>query len=223
MNRDVLKDINGEEHFYKNIESFDRHLGQFFEDDEITVFHEIVSLDFHLDVFLINQADHDFNILITSGMSLLKMNVPEGIENPEKYQFCELMVLLPKSIEFDTLYTGKEKNSWIISMLKEAARVPHYNESWLAVGHSLQATADFEPYGEETEFSGCIVLPSVTFDEEFTEFYSEDRQINIYSLFPVYKNELEYKVENGYNKFLDLLIEANTKEILDLERDNLLE
>jgi len=222
MDRDILKDINGEEHFYENIESLEKHLDRFFEDDEITVFHEMLSLDFHLDVFLINCADNDFNILMTSGMSLLKMNVPESIESPEDYHFCELMVLVPKDIEFEEVYTGREKNSWIISMLKEAARVPHHNESWLAVGHSLQATTDLEPYTEETEFSGCVVLPSVTFDEDFTEFYSEDRKINIYSLFPVYRNELEYKIENGYSKFLDLLIEANTKEVMDLERKNLL-
>ncbi|PWB24815.1 suppressor of fused domain protein [Flavobacterium sp. HTF] len=222
MDRDIRKDINGEEHFYENIESLDQHLNQFFEEDEITVFHEILSLDFHLDVFLINQADNDFNILITSGMSLLKMNVPESIENPEDYHFCELMLLLPKEIEFHEVYTGKERNSWIISMLKAAARVPHQNESWLAVGHSLQATTDLEPYDEETDFSGCVVLPSVTFEEDFTEFYSEDRKINIYSLFPVYRNELEYKIENGYGKFLDLLIKANTKEVMDLQRKNLL-
>ncbi|MBP1223685.1 hypothetical protein [Flavobacterium sp. 1355] len=72
MDRDILKDINGEEHFYENIESLEQHLDRFFEDDEITVFHEMLSLDFHLDVFLINCADNDFNILITSGMSLLK-------------------------------------------------------------------------------------------------------------------------------------------------------
>jgi hypothetical protein len=222
MDRDILKDINGEEHFYENIESLDQHLNKFFEDDEIIVFHEMLSLDFHLDVFLINHADNDFNILITSGMSLLKMNVPENIENPEDYKFCELMVLIPKDIEFDNVYTGKEKNSWMISMLKEAARVPHQNQSWLAIGHSVQADVDLDPYSDETDFAGCIVLPSVTFDEDFTEFYSEDRKINIYSLFPVYKNELEYKIENGYSKFLDLLIEANTKEVVDLKRKNLL-
>ncbi|MEP6930364.1 MAG: suppressor of fused domain protein [Flavobacterium sp.] len=222
MDRDIRKDINGEQHFYENIESLDQHLSKFCKEEEMTVFHEMLSVDFHLDVFLINREQDDFNILITSGMSLLKMNVPEYIENPEDYAFAELMVLLPKEIEFENIYTGKEKNSWIITMLKEAARVPHQHHTWLSIGHTLQATTDLEPYADDTEFTGCIILPSVTFDEEVTQLYSDNRRINIYSLFPLYRNELEYKIENGYNKFLDYIIDANSQEVMNLERKNLI-
>lgn len=218
----MIEDIRNRQHFYENIESLDSHISRFYEEKEITVFHEFLSLDFHLDALFINSKKHKFNIAITSGMSLLEMNVPESVENREEYAFAELMILLPKDIEFSQVHTGKEKNDWIISMLKETARIPHHNNTWLSIGHSVQATYDLEPYSDETKFAGCAVLPSVTFDEDFTEFHSNGRKINIYSLFPLYKNELEYKIENGFQRFMDILIKANAREIIDLNRKNLI-
>lgn len=222
MDKDLLKDIHSREHFRENIECLAKHVDKFCNDDETTVFHEMLSLDFHLDVYFINRKEDNFNILITSGMSLLKMNVPEDVEDRDDYTFAELMILLPKELEFEKVHTGEEKNGWIISMLKETARFPHHYNTWLGIGHTLQATHDLQPYREDTEFVGCAILPSVTFDEDFTEFYSEDRKINIYSLFPLYKNELEYKIGNGYSKFIDILAEANAAEIFNPKRNNLI-
>ena len=64
---------------------------------------------------------------------------------------------------------------------------------------------------------------SINSGEDFTEIKKEGRQINIYNVFPLYKNELEFKIENGYSAFLDLLIKANGNEILDIKRRNLLQ
>lgn len=198
------------------------HLDQFFKEDEMTVFHEIPTLDLHLDVYVIKPKNASFTILLTSGMSTLKMNVSEQVKNPEDLAFAELMMLIPRDIEFDQLYTGENKNDWIITILKRTAKFPHFYDTWLEIGHSIQAEADMTSYSDDTDFVGALILPSVTFDEKFTEIHKNGRKINIYSVFPLYKNELEYKIENGYNKLLDLLIKANGKEVLDVNRKNLI-
>jgi hypothetical protein len=219
----VIDNFQKKEHYYEHIDCLEKHLSKYFKTDEMTVFHEFVSLDFHLDVYLISPKDSSYNILITSGMSLLAMTLDDGIEQKEDYRFAELMVLFPKEVAFEKLYTGKEKNSWIISMLKETARFPHHYDTFLAIGHTIQATEDMQPYADDTKFMGCLILPSVTFDEEFTEFYCGNNKINIYSLFPLYKNELVYKIQEGYGSLLDILIEANANEVMDLNRKNLLD
>ena len=221
MDKELLKNIHNRTHFYENVESLATHLDKFCREGETTVFHEMLSLDFHLDVYYINRKEDNFNMLITSGMSLLKMQVPEDLEDKEDYSFAELMLLIPKKLDFEEIHTGEEKNGWIISMLKETARFPHHYDTWLSFGHTLQQTADLQPYHPDTEFVGCAILPSVTFDEEFTEFYSADKKINLYSLFPLYKDELEYKIKNGYSKFMDVLAEANAAEIFNPKRENL--
>lgn len=221
MNEDFEK-FKNKTFFDDHPELIANHLDEYFKSDEITVFHEMVSLDFHLDVYFIQPKDKSFNILLTSGMSLLEMTVPESVEDKQDYRFAELMILLPKSIEFGQTFPSDNENDWILNMIKETARFAHHYDTFLAIGHTLQAYSDLEPYSENTDFVGVVILPSVTFDEDFTILKTSDGIINVYSVFPLYKNELEYKVENGYNSLLDKLIEKDAQEIFDPERINLL-
>lgn len=203
--------------FSVHAEWIDEHLSKFFKDDEIVVFHELVSPDIHLDVYLINAEQLDFQVLLTSGMSTKAMNMGEDLQDREDLKFAELMLLLPKNISFEkTQPTGQ--NGWIIGMLKQTARFPHEYETWLGIGHTIQADADMEPYADQTNFRGCLILPSVTFEEDFTEIRKDNRLINIYSLCPLYKEELEFKIKNGYNAFLDVLINKDANELFDNER-----
>ena len=169
--------------FEEHAEWIDNHLSKFYSDEEVFVFHEIMSLDFHLDVYFIKSEKHSFNILVTSGMSLMEMNLSDNIEDRNDLRFAELMLLLPKEIEFGEIHNGENKNDWIISMLKQTARFPHHYETWLGIGHTIQATEDFETYDEKTEFVGAIILPSVTFGEDFTEIEMDGQKINLYGYF----------------------------------------
>jgi len=208
--------------FEEHAEWIDTHLSKFYADEEVFVFHEIMSMDFHLDVYLIKSQKHSFNILLTSGMSSMEMDLDQNIKNRNDLKFAELILLLPKEIEFGEIHNGENENDWIISMLKQTARFPHHYGTWLGIGHTIQATEELDTYDKSTEFVGSIILPSVTFDEDFTKIEMDGHEINFHTLFPLYKNELEYKVEVGYNKFLDLLIKSNSKEILDIKRPNLI-
>jgi hypothetical protein len=219
---ELIKKFQEKPHFEKHPEFVERHLSRYFKDGETSVFHEVVSFDFHLDVFFIKPKGRAYNMLVTCGMSTFAMTVDAEVESPEKHQFGELMVLLPKDIEFSMVHTGDEKNSWIISMLKRTARFPHHYDTYIGNGHTIQATEDLQPYSKETEFVGCAILPSATFDQAFTRIACGKNQINIYSLFPLYKNELKYKIKHGYKGLLDLLIKENAKEMIDLNRKNLI-
>jgi len=218
---DFYEKFRQREQFDQHAEAIADHLDKHYKSEEITVFHEIFSPDIHLDVYFVQSEKHNFNILLTSGMSTLAMTVPAAVENPQYYQFAELMLLLPKFVIFGKV-TGDHPNDWLISMLKETARFPHHYDTWLSIGHTLQATADMESYAENTNYTGVVILPSVTFDEEFTSVQTGKNLINIYSVFPLYADEMNYKIENGYNALLDKLIEKNAKEIFDENRANLL-
>lgn len=215
--------------YFQNLDYFDEHaewlsdhIDAHFPDAEITVFHELITFDVKVHVYFIQPKDKKYNILITSGMSSLAMQVPEEIEDKENYLFAELMLLIPKEVTFNNVYTGQNKNDFIISMLKQTAKFPHQYQTWMGIGHTIRASEDLEPYSNETEFIGGVMLPSATFDEDFTEIKRNGRLISILSFFPLYENELAYKIENGYNSFIDLIIKANALEILDNKRPNLI-
>ncbi len=220
---EIIEKFQNKEHFPEHAEWISEHLDRFFEESEITVFHEMLSPDFHLDVYFINSEKSDFNILLTSGMSTYAMTVDERAENPDELKFAELMMLLPKDIEFENFQTSETENGWIVSMLKQSARFPHHHDTWLQVGHTLQADADMNPYSTATDFVGVSILLSVTFEENFTVIKKEDRTINIYTVFPLYQNELEHKIEYGFNGLIDLLQESNAQEVFDNERENMMD
>ncbi|MGY5253880.1 hypothetical protein [Sphingobacterium spiritivorum] len=79
MDKELIRKIQDRKHYYEHVEALQKHLDEYFESEDMTVFHEMLSLDFHLDVYFIQPKDKEFNLLITSGMSLLEMNVPETI------------------------------------------------------------------------------------------------------------------------------------------------
>jgi hypothetical protein len=206
--------------FDDHYELVDKHLTKYFKDARISVFHEIPTLNIHMDVYHVRPANSEFEVLITSGMSSIAMNVSTQLKDPRNHQFAELMVLLPKGIDFGQVYPAGTKYDWIISMLKQSAKFPHFYDTWVGIGHSIQAEENMEPYSKDTEYVGCLVLPTMTFPKNFEKISSPRGPINIYSLFPLYKEELEFKIQNGFNAFAEFLIKNNTKEIIDFNRTN---
>ncbi|MBC5836291.1 suppressor of fused domain protein [Flavobacterium sp. F372] len=218
---EILDYFQNKEYFEEHSEWIAEHVEKHFPNEEVKVFHEFMSLDFKLHVYFIKPKKLNYNILLTSGMSSLEMNVPEIVEEKDNYKFAELMLLIPKDIEFNEVYTGENKNDFIIKMLKVTGKFPHHYDTWLGIGHTIRYSEDLESYSADTNFIGGVILPSATFEEDFTEIIKDGRIINIYSFFPLYENELNYKIENGYNALLDLIIKNNCLEILDNNRKNI--
>ena len=213
-------DFREKPQFPKHYDLVSDHIDKHFSGAYINVFHEIPTLDIHLDVYHIKPKNVQYEILLTSGMSSIAMNVSEIPENATDYQFAELVVIIRGGLDFGTMYPSKTKNDWIISMIKQVAKFPHFYDTWIGIGHTVQAHESLIPYDLHTHFCGCLVLPTVSFPEEFTEIKSPDGVINIFGLFPMYSEEMEFKIENGYNAFLQFLINNNTPEGIDIEREN---
>jgi hypothetical protein len=107
-------------------------------------------------------------------------------------------------------------------MLKGAARLPHHYNTWLASGHAIQAMANMESYHPASAYAGVVILPSVTLQEDFTSIPAPDGPLNIYSMFPLYRQEVEYKIAKGYSALLDCLVTKSGREIFGYERETLL-
>ncbi|CAL2076141.1 suppressor of fused domain protein [Tenacibaculum sp. 190524A05c] len=222
MNQDIFDYFANKEYFDDHDDWISEHLDKYFQSEEISVFHEFIAFDFKVHIYFIQPKKYSFNILLSSGMSSLKMNVPDEVENKKELEFSELMMLIPKDITFSEVYTGESKNDYLISMLKHSAKFPHFNETWMGIGHTICADENYGPYSNETNFVGGVLLPSVTFDEDFTKIKREGTIINLYTFFPLFKNEIKYKIKNGYSALFDLLIKSNMKETFDNNRNNLI-
>jgi len=198
----------------KYFEAIENHLDEYIENsDEIIVFDEIESPDFHLDVYWIKpDKNRNFTILMTNGVSSLPMKIPE--KHFSKY--IELCILLPQNWDLDNNNWKNPQNYWPIELLKSIGRYPSENNTWLGFGHSI-------PTGTPiigTNFEYVILLKSKTLPDGFQKIKYYKENIELYTLFPLYLEEQNYKQKNGTNELLGLFEQKNIDDIINIKREN---
>lgn len=190
------------------------------------VFHEIVSDLVHLDVHWVKPtAAFPFHTLVTSGMSDLPMTVPEGAEDQ---RYAELCILLPpgwpiEAADYETMEKvfKDEKNYWPVRWLKIIARFPHEYDTWLGYGHTIPNGENADGYAENTQLGCMLLLPSISLGTDFFELkVSEEKTIRFYCLYPLYKEEMDFKLKKGSDALLDKFEKNEIMDIIDPARKN---
>jgi hypothetical protein len=205
-----------------SVEVVDSHLDQFFDENaDIVVFDEIESEIIHRDIFFIKATeDRPYHILLSCGMSALPMKVPEDIESSE---FAEVMILLPKEWNLEYESFSDERNYWPIRIMKELMMLPHPNKTWLGFGHTFGHEDDDE-LAEGIGFNSVMLASSMELSADFTEIELENNKvIDIYTLIPLYKEELEFKKQNSASDLLEKFDKFGIEEIVKVGRKNVCE
>jgi Suppressor of fused protein (SUFU) len=115
-------------------------------------------------------VERAFFTLMTSGMSDLDMEVPEGAED---WVLSEACLCLPKEWPLDVNDFGwrAPEYFWLISLLYQVARYPHRHNTWFGWGH----TANYGgPVAPGVDFSGIILLPPQTLPEGVAQMETSD-------------------------------------------------
>jgi hypothetical protein len=201
----------------------ERHLGPV-----SGVYHEIISDKVHLDVHIVPpSADFPFYTLVTSGMSDRPMAVPPEANADEAPPFAELCILLPSTwnIPADPAQVATafedENTYWPIRWLKMLARLPHEYSTWLGFGHTIPNGEDAEPFADNTELGCMLLLTALSLPEEFqTLEISPDKTVKFYTLYPIYREEMELKMEQGVDALIDRFEVYDINDVLDLARPN---
>ncbi len=202
-----------------SVEIVDNHLDHFFDENEdIVVFDEIESEIIHRDIFFIKaNQDRPYHILLSCGMSALPMNVPKDIESSE---YVEIMILLPKEWNLEHDSFSDEKNYWPIRIMKEIMMSPHENKTWFGFGHTFGYEEDDE-FAEGVGFNCVMLAHSMELSDDFTQIQLENEKVvDIYTLIPLYKEELEFKKKNGAYALLEHFDKFGIEEIVEIGRKN---
>jgi hypothetical protein len=197
----------------------ERHIGPI-----AGVFHELVSDQVHLDVYVVApSADFPFYTLVTSGMSDRPMTVPPEADPDEAPPYAELCILLPSTWHIPgpgETFTN-DNAYWPISWLKLVARLPHEYHTWLGFGHTIPNGEAAEPFADDTELSCMLLLTAISLPEEFQTLPLNDaKTVQFYTLYPLYREEMELKMNQGVGALLDRFEEYNISDVLDLTRPN---
>lgn len=209
----------------ENIVAISDHIEKYIGKIE-SVFHEIISDKVHIDIHWVKpSARYPFHKLITSGMSDMPMNVPKGYEH---LRYAELCILLPvdwkleaRSYALMEEVFSDERNYWPVRWLKNIARFPHEFNTWIGAYHTMPNGQDADPFADNTELGCMFIYPSIMLPQEFSTLsVSENKLINFYSLYPIYKEEMNYKLEKGSEALLDKFENNNVSEIVNVSRAN---
>ena len=185
-----------------NIEKISEHIERYVGEPK-NVFHELISDLVHIDVHIVEPSDtRPYYTLVTSGMSDRPMTVPEGAD---EYRYAELLACLPPTWKMSQEDFKDDRNYWPVRWLKMLARMPHAYDTWLGMGHTVPNGDPAEPYAAGTKLCCMMLLPPPLFDEEFMTLGLPDRVINFYQMVPIYRQEMELKLKEGLEGFIEKL------------------
>lgn len=200
-------------------EALEHHIDQYIGAVD-TVFHELISEYVHVDVYIVPPSvQHNFYTLITMGMSDLTMTIPPGAEH---LRYAEVMLCLPANWKMSQQdWKDDDANYWPVRWLKTLARLPHQYKTWLTTAHSVPNDDPPQPFALNTQLCGVILASPILFQENFTRIaVRPDKMIQLYSVIPLYKEEMEFKLKYGADALFDRLDEAQVSELLDIRRKN---
>ncbi|SEI89013.1 Suppressor of fused protein (SUFU) [Deinococcus reticulitermitis] len=206
-------------------ERMERHLSRFL--GEATVWHEIVpeagSGAWPVDIYRFAPTPgRPFHTLVTSGLSTRPMTVPEGVE---EWSRAELVLCLPADWPL-TLGEGGDlgdladpEHAWPLELLRTLARLPHEHGTWLGWGHTVPNGHPPQPLAG-TGFTGSLIGPVVTLPDEFLNVELEGEALWFYGVFPLYPEEIEFKLGAGAQALFDRLEAFRVTELVALDRPN---
>lgn len=78
-----------------------------------------------------------------------------------------------------------------------------------------------QEFAEEIGFNSIMLAHSMELSEEFTCIeLADENTIDIYTMIPLYKEELEFKKKNGAMDLLELFDKFGIEEIIKVGRKN---
>ena len=184
----------------EEMNAVEEHIEQYFGKFE-NVFHELDSPDIHVDICVVPPSEErDYYTLVTMGMGAHRMNVPEELAE-YKLERAELAIALPGNWKLKHEDLKNERWYWPIRLLKTLARLPIASDTWLGFGHTMDNEDDF---AKDTKLCAAMLTgPQDTEDGSEVCILPNGEEVNFYQVIPLYRDELEYKMEHDADALLD--------------------
>lgn len=189
----------------------ERYMGDIHE-----VFYEDPSAKLNLNIYWMIPGKSDegenYHYLATAGMSSKAMK----IKNPY-YKHAELVFVLPPDWFEQEERRGEDETWWPYYLLRSLAYYPHENRTWLGEGHTISLHEDYE---NVSGFSAVMLYRCQSSQSGFHVLKQKNKVTNFYCLYPLYAEELKYKLKHGAEPLLKLLHENGVSDLLKFRRPN---
>lgn len=163
-------------------------------------------------------SKRNYHTIITSGMSKQPANAPE---DQSVWKYTELVIYLPKSWHISKETIMDYEQYWPLGWLKKLGSFPHENNTWFCWGDTIPNGEQAMPFASDTAFCCMLLLPPIREDECFFELkIDKEKTIRFLVVVPIYKEEMEFILNNGFKKLLAKFDEFNINDIIKIDRLN---
>jgi hypothetical protein len=205
--------VHGDEALIEAVgDHVERHFGEVAD-----VFHEILSPWAHIDLFVVEPTEErPVTTVVTCGMAQFAM---PGYREGERL-FAELCLLLPPDWPtMDDPAFESDAGYWPYRLLKQLARLPHEFDTTLWLGHTVPNGDPAARYGPNTKLCGAVIAPMIFAEsDEARTIVCGEREISLLGVWALHADEMQYKLDHGFNALLDHLDEAKVSELLEADR-----
>ncbi len=166
-------------------------------------------------------SERNYFTLVTCGMSNLPMTPPKELGG-ENLFFCELMLCLPPNWKLTEVDLRDIRNSWPFDQLETLAKYPYNNSTWLWSGHTVGIGREPTPFAPNTDFCAWLIDIPLNFPQDLLILNVEpNKTVVFYNAYPLYKEEVTYKMQHGVKKLEALMSQHQVCEVVDIHRKNL--
>lgn len=148
--------------------------------------------------------------LVTSGMGAHIMNIPEELKKSH-HERAELVLCLPPDWDLDS---DKLEYYWPLKLLSLLSRLPIEEDAWLGWGHTVDYGTGF---ADNTEFCSAMIIFSMFGKDSCECSLSDDEKVWFYQILPLYREELDFKHENGASALIGKFTDEQLT-VADIER-----
>jgi hypothetical protein len=160
------------------------------------------------------KGESDSKMLITTGMSDTRMDVPEGSEG---YAFAEVSIFLPVDWPLSKSDLGDPNNYWPVKWLRIIGYYP-YEEGELIGPDQIISNGDPpEPLAANTGQSCMLVIENCMLGPLKLK---DGRSINFYQLIPLYKEERDLQMTKGTEYLIRLFVANGISPVVGPNRPN---
>ncbi|MBU3803822.1 MAG: suppressor of fused domain protein, partial [Candidatus Cellulosilyticum pullistercoris] len=208
--KDVELKIQAEPNFIAHLE---KYLGDF-----EGIYKQIVPTEIPIDILYFSGEKH--NAIVTNGMRAVTMSVPPELKG---YEQVELMMFIDKSFDLSCEGMHTEENAWLIRLLTDLALYPSQINSYLGWGHIVGNGEELEAYNASAAYCGALIYPPmVQEDMTFYRYIEKDKNIFIYNVMPLFKDELRFIQEHSSDQFVNLMSEMGVSQVVKPKRLNVI-
>jgi len=200
------------------IDAVGEHVEEHFGEVE-TVYHEIISTHAHVDLFVAKPGPkRPATTVVTCGMAQFPM--PGFGKGELSAELC--LILPPDWPIMDDPAFDERLHYWPFRVLKELARLPHEFGTTLWYGHTVPNGDPAQPYGPNTKLCCAMLAEQIMADEAAHRIAYGDREIALWGVWLLHKDEMQYKLDHGLEAVQAYLDEAKVSEIVKPDRPSAL-